>query len=220
MSTPFDQMVPAHVAGIEAATDNQVRFIADLFARRCWSESPQLRCVDRAAELATIINVLGDRANGVRINHRLYECASSPLTKAGASKLIDWLKDQPVKVAVAQPTAASDLPREDVVPAGRYAVATDDGAVNELAFYKVDRPTEGRWAGYVFVKHLVGGDEQRMSFAASKAVLQKIAQAGAEQASIRYGHEIGECGICGRRLTNDDSRERGIGPVCAANMGW
>jgi uncharacterized ferredoxin-like protein len=99
-------------------------------------------------------------------------------------------------------------------------VATEDGAVNELAFYKVDRPTEGRWAGFVFVKLIVSDDEQRLSKAASAAVLAKIAAVGAEAASAAYGLEIGECGVCSRTLTNDASRERGIGPVCAEKMGW
>ena len=51
-------------------------------------------------------------------------------------------------------------------------------------------------------------------------ILARIAAVGAEAASARYGHEIGECGICGRQLTNDESRARGIGPVCAAKAGW
>ena len=104
------------------------------------------------------------------------------------------------------------------VPAGRYAVATEDGATNALAFYKVDRPTEGRWAGYTFVKLIVSDDEQRLSRAASQAVLAKIAEAGPAEASALYGHEIGSCGVCGRTLTNDESRARGIGPVCAARV--
>jgi len=159
---------------------------------------------------------------------------SKPLTKAGASKLIDLLGGLEFKntrsaveeanVASAKAAVASDrgaaFPSIDVVPAGRYAIETEDGATNELAFYKVDRPTEGRWAGYVFVKLMISDGEQRMSFAASKAIMAKIAEAGAEAASARYGHEIGECGVCGRTLTNDDSRARGIGPVCAQKNGW
>jgi hypothetical protein len=31
---------------------------------------------------------------------------------------------------------------------------------------------------------------------------------------------VGRCGICGRRLTNPESRERGIGPDCAQRAGW
>jgi len=109
---------------------------------------------------------------------------------------------------------------QESVPAGRYAVPTEDGATNDLAFYKVDRPTEGKWAGYVFVKLLTGGEERRLSRAAQTAVLAKIARVGAEQAAATYGHQIGRCGICHTRLTNDESRARGIGPVCAAKMGW
>lgn len=215
MGSPFAPLyreVPAVVHGY--ASDAQMRYIAGLLEGRNWSAACQAKYVSRAAAIATAVNVAGSEG----ANALLAESGGAPVSKAGASELIDWLRSQPAKAA-AKP-AASDLPGADVVPAGRYAIDTADGAVNALAFYKVDRPTEGRWAGYVFVKHLVGGEEQRMSFAASKSILGKIAQAGAEAASARYGHEIGECGICARRLTNDESRERGIGPVCAANMGW
>lgn len=34
-----------------------------------------------------------------------------------------------------------------------------------------------------------------------------------------YGHKFGICACCGRTLTNKDSIERGIGPICAANWG-
>ena len=30
----------------------------------------------------------------------------------------------------------------------------------------------------------------------------------------------GSCGHCGRTLTNEESRARGIGPICAGKMGW
>lgn len=33
-------------------------------------------------------------------------------------------------------------------------------------------------------------------------------------ARARYGREIGSCGVCGRALTNGESRALGIGPVC------
>ena len=28
------------------------------------------------------------------------------------------------------------------------------------------------------------------------------------------------CSLCGRTLTNDESRTRGIGPICIEKMGW
>jgi hypothetical protein len=50
-------------------------------------------------------------------------------------------------------------------------------------------------------------------------ILDRIA-ADPVGAAERYGLEIGKCGICHRTLTNDISRARGIGPVCAERWGW
>jgi hypothetical protein len=125
---------------------------------------------------------------------------------------------RPTREVVAEVTV--EVPVVETVPAGRYAVATEDGAVNTLAFYKVDRPTEGKWAGYVFVKLMRSDEEVRLSRAAGATVLAKIAAVGAKEASAAYGREIGSCGVCSRTLTNDDSREIGIGPDCRARLGW
>lgn len=163
----------------------------------------------------------------VEVAEKLY----APLTREGASALISWLSGLPRKDRVEAVQAATveqrkqdnvtnGRPSETEVPAGRYAVETEDGATNGLAFYKVDRPTDGKWAGYVFVKLMQSDEEQRMSRSAGDAILRKIAAVGAEAASARYGHEIGACGLCGRTLTNDESRVRGIGPICAAKAGW
>ena len=39
-------------------------------------------------------------------------------------------------------------------------------------------------------------------------------------ATIKYGQLTGQCGCCGRLLTNHKSIERGIGPICAENFGF
>jgi hypothetical protein len=202
-----------------------------------------------AADLARTFAEMMAHAHGTAEDARRL-ADTKPLTRTGASALITWLQGRPVKVIdpapehlarVATPGPGIDVdaskaemakisrigqpereqfPSAEVVPAGRYAIDTRLGAINEVAFYRVDRPTEGRWAGRVFVKHLVGGDEQRLSWRDTRAILTRIAEAGAEAASARYGHEIGRCGICHTRLTNDESRARGIGPKCAAKAGW
>jgi hypothetical protein len=51
-----------------------------------------------------------------------------------------------------------------------------------------------------------------------KRVLAFIADPKA--AAIAYGLETGVCCICNAQLTNKSSIEAGIGPICAANMGW
>ncbi len=137
------------------------------------------------------------------------------LTKALASEYIDRLLARPKKVSA---------PREPTpdVPAGRYALTGDDGTTD---FYKVDRPTEGKWAGFTFVKLLVAnggyGDdmgEQRLRQAQGATILRRILDTGVMESLTRYGHELGACGICGRTLTDNESIERGIGPVCAGRL--
>lgn len=137
------------------------------------------------------------------------------LPRGSASAAISELLELP---QMGEPSApAASAPKVDV-PEGRYAVEGEDGT---LKFYQVDRPTEGKWKGYVFVK-VQASDELHpiRGRAAREAILAKIAEAGPEQASKRYGHEIGACGVCGRTLTDETSRANGIGPICASKMGW
>lgn len=100
-------------------------------------------------------------------------------------------------------------------PAGRYAIHHPEKG---LRFYRIDKPTEGRWAGYTFVKVEANDDvypvkswnEQHIIF----AEIEKDPKAAAE----RYGKAQGVCGMCGRKLTDPDSINRGIGPVCAGKF--
>ena len=39
-----------------------------------------------------------------------------------------------------------------------------------------------------------------------------------KSAAIKYGHKTGICSCCGRTLTNKESIEAGIGPVCASKI--
>jgi len=39
-------------------------------------------------------------------------------------------------------------------------------------------------------------------------------------AAVAYGKKFGKCAVCARELSDPDSIERGIGPVCAGNYGW
>jgi hypothetical protein len=41
-----------------------------------------------------------------------------------------------------------------------------------------------------------------------------------EQAAVAYGKRFGQCSVCARELTNEDSINRGIGPICAERFGW
>lgn len=107
-----------------------------------------------------------------------------------------------------------------VVPDGRYAVYNDNQSVNDIAFYKVDNVIEGNWAGFTFVKQIVGPDEQKVGQKQGRAILAKIAAMGVVESFQLYGRTIEKCGVCNRRLTNKESREYGIGPDCRAKYGY
>lgn len=123
--------------------------------------------------------------------------------------------DLPVPPARPAHITLREQAKRDAVPPGRYAVYRNE----ILGFFKVDRPTEGRWVGHTFVSQVVSDKEYRLNRAQARYVLNLIAE-DPREAMIRYGREIGSCGHCGRTLTNATSRAAGIGPVCAGRMGW
>jgi hypothetical protein len=104
------------------------------------------------------------------------------------------------------------------VPVGRYAIH-NQGGVNDISFYHVERPDKGRYKGKTFVKQQLGPNVERIPMGQQRAALLRIAAdpAGATQL---YGRKLGVCGVCGITLTNEESREYGIGPVCRKNMGY
>ena len=122
----------------------------------------------------------------------------------------------PVQVAKLPEEERKPFPR---VPAGHYATTSatgDDGT----DFFRVDIPEEGRWKGYQFVKRVIGG---RPSVAVkgqtARAALESIIREGIDACGLRYAREIGRCRFCNRHLTDDESRQRGCGPDCAAARG-
>jgi DNA polymerase-3 subunit epsilon len=103
-----------------------------------------------------------------------------------------------------------EAPKKSNVPAGRYALRADDGTVR---FFIVDIGTTGKWAGVTFLKRQAGDDELPVKGAARAQVMDAI-EKDPKAAAILYGKELGVCGMCGKTLTNPESIESGIGPVC------
>jgi hypothetical protein len=118
-------------------------------------------------------------------------------------------------IAAPAPAAEANQPTETTdVPAGYYATASRTGN-NDLDFWRVDRPETGKWAGYTFVKRIIGGhDPIRLRGAEAKQALATIAATGIEAAGKAYASAIGNCYACNRELTDEESRRVGLGPVC------
>jgi hypothetical protein len=137
------------------------------------------------------------------------------LSKAAASRLIDELLATP---RAAKPKAAPRA-RPDV-PEGRYALPNAAG--DDVVFYGVDRPTRGRWAGYTFLKQLVGApgafDERRVPREREASVLAAIA-ADPAAAALRFSRHFTVCSRCLSPLSQVRSRATGFGSTCAGHLG-
>lgn len=104
-------------------------------------------------------------------------------------------------------TAARKATPRDEVADGRYAVE-EDGV---LKFFKVKN---GNRPGFVFLDIQASDDWHSVrDLGRIRRIVATIAQ-DPKAAMIRYGHELGECGRCGRTLTDEASRAAGIGPIC------
>ncbi len=141
------------------------------------------------------------------------------LRHATVKSAIDTLLARPEK---AEPAARLNETKnhlrdaEAKVPEGHYAIGPED----DIKFYQVDKPTDGRWRGYTFVRIQAGDVTYPIKSQQVRAyVLNEIAK-NPRGAAVRYGKKIGRCGICHRTLTNPESRDAGIGPVYAEKVGW
>jgi hypothetical protein len=89
-------------------------------------------------------------------------------------------------------------------------------------------PATGNNAGAIYIK---AGDTYLGKIAGGKLFKSRecddqtassilVAAADPEAAAIAYGRRFGSCAICARELTNGESIDRGIGPICAEKFGW
>jgi Family of unknown function (DUF6011) len=183
-----------------APTESQVKFMNDLLTR--------------LAEFAS-----AEAVEALRQSYRdMY--TTRALTKERASQEIENLlelvrigREHAAKMGQQVPAqkAMADGPIA-LVPAGRYAITGTEGQTVFVHVVKFD-------SGAFIVNQQISDDVTRMPRGVARGVLQKIVDAGIEESSTRYGRELGVCGVCGRTLTNEDSRAAGIGPVCRSRLG-
>jgi hypothetical protein len=118
---------------------------------------------------------------------------------------------------VQQAAPQGDRPARKVyaIPTGYYAVPSRTGS-NDLDFFYVKSPTKGKWVTYSFVERVIGGQGRTpISRQEQTVALDTIEFATPELAGKAYADAIGCCYKCNLTLTDDESRARGTGPVCA-----
>jgi len=145
--------------------------------------------------------------------------AVANLSKQAASEIISALLDSPEKTGVKFTREAGNaddnygIPSADALPTGRYAIYD---AADDLTFYRVWRGTRNPDYVKVYLQH--GPDETEIPFGKGLVTIAKLIAQEPAEAAIRYGHEIGACSVCAKRLTNRVSRALGIGPVCGGHF--
>lgn len=108
------------------------------------------------------------------------------------------------------------------VPSGWYVAPGTDGP-----FLRVDNVTEGKWAGWVFVKDgarysveetRFGACRPRQPYVGRHAEELRAVVEDPQAAAARYGVLTGVCGRCGRALEDPESVRAGLGPTCRKAM--
>lgn len=109
------------------------------------------------------------------------------------------------------------------LPAGNYAVP--GGTRLKVT---IDAPTDGKWAGWVFVKNgteygegagaKFGSQRPGGTYKGQIETELAIILADPRAALAEYGHITSHCGLCNRKLEDEASIARGFGPVCAQKL--
>jgi hypothetical protein len=90
-------------------------------------------------------------------------------------------------------------------------------------------PDTGRNPGAIYLKAKSNGEYLGMiaegrfkpAFTCTDGAREAVMAAMADplEQAIAYGRKTGECSCCGRTLSDPESVERGIGPICATKFG-
>lgn len=99
-----------------------------------------------------------------------------------------------------------------------FRVAVQLDPTDKLRFFQIDTPLKGQWVGCVFMKEQASDETYKVRDIAREEAVLRLVIADAKGALTRYGLELGACGMCGRTLTDEESRARGIGPVCIEKL--
>lgn len=135
--------------------------------------------------------------------------------KIAADKALNapTLSVEPIEVAFGKATAAG--------------IARPRLRLGEFVFSPA--PATGKNPGAIYVKGAdgtylgkVAGSRLFTVSSVSPVLEAEIVSVAADplNAAIAYGKRYGKCSVCARTLTDEDSINRGIGPVCAERFGW
>lgn len=192
----------------EPITDRQVDLVKKLYLEidpdlgaeraRMWLTTPRSR-----------------RDASMHIDLLIEESKKARTARAEAKRLADLAEraaaaaaPETVKATAAVPVAAPARPPLVFPEEGYYAVFYE----HTLRFYRV-KAGKGYYTGRKFLDRFKSDELRAIGYAERLAVLDLI-NANPAEAQMRFAVELTRCFCCGRMLTDEISRLRGIGPDC------
>jgi hypothetical protein len=177
---------------VDSRTPGQVRFMDDLVAR--------IAALDPATGRTAREYTDGMTERGLW----------TPGREGNASAWIDRMigKEKALRAAAPAPTTAPEVE----IPAGRYAVETD-----EVRCYTVDYGKAGtRWEGFLFLNRISSDDRFPVKNPAAKAQILAAIRADVDAAAVLAALTLRQCRRCGRTLsdTKNPYFSAGLGPDC------
>lgn len=158
-------------------------------------------------------------------------------TAGEISDAIEWAKKQPLRATLAAVVSdgdpSADMGRTTFAERQRQHAEIMEAEYPELV--KPELPGEGYWmtpagdrvfkvqenlnGSGLYAKILDG--EQWKYLSGGRITMSTLGVVPLTEArASQYGQLYGQCMICGRKLTDEESIARGIGPICLSNMGW
>ncbi len=153
-------------------------------------------------------------------------CARYDISPGQAKGVLNWWRSQIQRSQRNNPAPKNDNPTSSVVPSDEGAAidldlsnVPDGTYLVERVIMKVNKPTNNRWAGWAFINGEQRGDKignQRPGAFYKGQYADLVAKLISDPLKYAkaYGIETGQCGNCGRTLTNPESIAKGIGPIC------
>jgi hypothetical protein len=158
-------------------------------------------------------------AKAVEYNVRMTENRAWDAKRDGnVSRWINNLKAKIAELRAAEKVAPAPVKSDWTdIPTGYYALV-EDAEADIIKFYRVKHGKD-QWAGRVFIDACASDDRHPIRNAVHKKnILTAIREMGVAESTALYGQKIGNCGRCGRTLTDAESRAYGIGPECRKKM--
>lgn len=180
---------------------------ADIFPANTWADWKEACRAYRAQEIPGLPGVTVEQATTLADNTQREETAHRAPAR----------NDHYAKVRALRDEARGVLGRL-VENHDKFRVAVVLPGEEKVRFFRLDVPVRGRWVGSVFTKEQAGDEYFKVRNPMREEAILTAVLKDPLSALTRYGLEIGACGVCGRTLTDEESRARGIGPVCADKM--